>query len=82
MRKLKAYGDTDEHAEPGLLGYKRANGAGALLLVLLACDAVHLGVMYLPEPATFVERFGEHPLQGGCRVHHDVLCVRETSRFD
>ena len=76
MRQLEAYGDAYEHAEPCLLGNQRAEGTGALLFVLLARDAAHLGVVRLSEPATFAERFGEYPLESGCRVHHDILCVR------
>jgi hypothetical protein len=82
VRQLEADGDAYEHAEPGLLGNQRAEGAGALLLVLLARDAAHLGVVHIPEPAAFAERFGEYSLEGRCRVHDNVLCVRETSRFD
>jgi hypothetical protein len=82
MRQLEAYGDAYEHAEPCLLGNQHAEGASALLPVLLARDAAHLSFVYLSEPATFVERFGEYPLESRRRVHHDILCVRETSRFD
>lgn len=82
VRQLKAYGDTYEHAEPGLLGNQRADRAGALLLVLLTHDAAHLGVVRLAEPAAFAERFGEYPLESRRRVHNDILRVREASRFD
>lgn len=82
MRQLEAYGDAYEHAKPGLLGNQRANRAGTLLFVLLARDAAHLGVVHLSEPATFAERFGEYSLEGRRRVHDDILCVREASRFD
>jgi hypothetical protein len=82
VRQLEAYGDAYEHAEPGLLGDQRAERANALLLILLARDAAHLGVVRVSEPATFVERFGEYLLEGRCRVHNDVLRVRETSRLD
>jgi hypothetical protein len=82
VRKLEAYGDAYEHAKPGLLGNQCAEGASALLLVLLTRDATYLGVVRVSEPAAFAERFGEDPLEGGCRVHDDVLCVDEASRFD
>jgi hypothetical protein len=82
MRKLEAYGDAYEHAEPGLLGNQHAESTSALLLVLLARDATHLGVMHLSEPAAFAERFSQYSLEGRCRVHDNVLCVREASRFD
>ncbi len=82
VRQLEANGDAYEHAEPGLLGNQRAEGAYALLLVLLARDSAYLGVVRVSEPAAFAERFGEDPLESGCCVHDDVLCVRETSRFD
>jgi len=82
VRQLEAYGDAHEHAEPGLLGNQRAEGTNALLFVLLARDAAYLGVVGLAEPAAFAERFGEYSLESRCRVHNDVLCVRETSGFD
>jgi hypothetical protein len=82
VRKLEAYGDAYEHAEPGLLSNQRAEGAGTLLLVLLARDAAHLSVVHVSEPAAFAERFSQYSLEGRCRVHDDVLCMREASRFD
>jgi hypothetical protein len=82
VRQLEAYGGAYEHTEPGLLGNQCAEGAGALLLVLPARDATHLGVVRLSEPAAFAERCGEYPLKGRCGVDDDVLCVRETSWFD
>lgn len=82
MRQLEAYCDAYEHAEPGLLGNQRAEGTSALLFVLLARDAAHLGFVHLSEPAAFAERFGEYSLEGRRRVYDDVLCVREASRFD
>jgi len=82
MRQLKAYGDTYEHAEPGLLGDQRAERTGALLLVLLSRYAADLGIVHLSEPAAFAERLGEYPLESWCRVHDNVLCMREPSGFD
>jgi hypothetical protein len=80
--QLEAYGDAYEHAEPGLLGNQRAEGAGTLLLVLLARDAAHLSVVHLSKPAAFAERFSEDPLERRRCVYDDVLRVREASRFD
>ena len=82
MRQLEAYGDAHEHAEPGLLGDKRAERANALLLVLLARDASYLGSVRLSKPAAFAERFGEYPLKSRRCVDHDVLCVRKTPWLD
>jgi hypothetical protein len=77
--KLEANRDADEHAEPSLLGYKRAYSDCPLGLLGRSRDPAHLGIVRLPEPAPFGKRFGEHTLERRSGVHHDVLSVRETS---
>lgn len=82
MSELEADRYAHEHAETSLVGYERAEGARALALVLLAGNAVDLGVVGLSEPASFGKRFGKHALKRWGGVRHNVLCMGKTTRLN
>lgn len=82
MSQLEPDGDTDEHADPGLLGNQCADRLSPLHLVEQATGTVHLCIMCLAEPATIGERLCQYQLKRGGSMRDDILGMRQAARTD
>src|SRR3954468_17630149 len=80
LRELQPDRDADEHPEPGLLGDERADGAHALVGIVLQRGVCDLALVGRAEPAALGQRRGEQLLQPRRGVRDDLLGVAEATR--